>query len=64
MLRSLLSNIYSLKICSSVIPSRYFSLSPARWKSVRVELDALMEEYADVVNLAYIDFPENWKEVL
>ena len=38
--------------------------SDARWKSVKTELEALIEEYADVVNLSFIDFPENWKDVL
>ena len=38
--------------------------SDARWKSVKTELEALIEEYADVVNLSFIDFPKNWKDVL
>ena len=38
--------------------------SDARWKSVKTELEALIEEYADVVKLSFIDFPENWKDVL
>lgn len=52
------------KLFQALLAMRRVFGNDARWKSVRVELDALMEEYADVVNLAYIDFPENWKEVL
>ena len=34
------------------------------WQSFFIELEALMEEYEDVVKLPFMGFPSNWKEVL
>ena len=34
------------------------------WNSFICGLSSLMEEYADVVQLSFIGFPINWKEIL
>lgn len=38
--------------------------SDSRWNSVKANLEALMDEYSDVVNLHFIGFPPNWRDVL
>lgn len=35
-----------------------------RWKDFETQLEALIEEYQDVVNLSFIGFPNDWKDVL
>lgn len=38
--------------------------SDDRWGVVKTNLEALMDEYADVVILHFIGFPPNWRELL
>ena len=35
-----------------------------RWISYEVQMEALMDEYSDVICLSFMGFPTNWKEVL
>lgn len=35
-----------------------------RWKNFYCELEALIENYSDVIIFPYMGFPDNWKEVL
>ena len=35
-----------------------------RWVAFDTQLEALIEEYGDVIRLSFIGFPEEWKDVL
>ena len=38
--------------------------SPENWKSVMIELKALIDEYSQYIDIKHIGFPENWWELL
>ena len=38
--------------------------SDARWTDFETQLEALMDDYSDVVILSFMGFPEEWKKVL
>ncbi len=51
------------KIFPSFIVIRHLLKGTSVWNTLYAELIALMEEYADVVKLSFMGFPENWCEV-
>ena len=35
-----------------------------RWNAFEIQLEALIDEYSDVVRLSFMGFPKEWREVL
>ncbi|MGN1419619.1 MAG: Abi family protein [Acutalibacteraceae bacterium] len=52
------------KIFPVVITIRRMLNNNELWKSFFAEMTALFDEYSDVINLSFVGFPKDWKEVL
>lgn len=40
------------------------NISESEWNTFRIQLEALINDYIDVIDLELIGFPENWSEIL
>ena len=52
------------KLFPAIITIRRMLQSDDRWREFATELEALMDEYSDVVRLSFIGFPPEWKTIL
>lgn len=52
------------KLFPAIITIRRMLQSDERWRDFAIELEALMDEYNDVVKLSFIGFPKEWKTIL
>ena len=52
------------KVFPALISIKRMLNSDERWGSFEIQLEALIDEYSDVVQLSFMGFPKEWKEVL
>jgi len=52
------------KVFPALIAVKRMLNSDARWADFEIQLEALMDEYSDVVILSFMGFPKEWKKVL
>ena len=52
------------KIFPALLAMKRMLGSDERWKDFETQLEALIEEYQDVVNLSFMGIPKDWKDVL
>jgi abortive infection bacteriophage resistance protein len=52
------------KVFPAIIAVKRMLDSDARWADFETQLEALMDEYNDVVILSFMGFPKEWKKVL
>lgn len=52
------------KIFPALLAMKRMLGNDERWKDFETQLEALIEEYQDVVNLSFMGFPNDWKDVL
>lgn len=52
------------KIFPALITIKRMLKDDERWMAFETQLEALMDDYKDVVNLSFMGFPEDWKNIL
>lgn len=52
------------KVFPALLAIKRMLNSDERWNAFEIQLEALIDEYSDVVRLSFMGFPKEWKEVL
>ena len=53
-----------IKVFFAIVTIKRMLNGDERWQAFEKQLEALFDEYADVIRLSYIGFPKDWKYVL
>lgn len=57
-------NIDLNRLFISILAIKELTMRTSEWEVFRTHLEALVEEFKDVIDLKLIGFPENWTEIL
>lgn len=57
-------NIVLNRLFISILAIKELTKNIPEWTTFKIQLEALINEYIDVVDLELIGFPENWSEIL